>query len=43
MRKLVWISFSILLLVSACTTYTCPTYADADTDDSGTEQVDCKI
>ena len=43
MKKLVWISFAILLIASACTTYTCPTYADAEVDDSKCEQVENKI
>ena len=43
MKKLVALSFMILLLASACTTYTCPTYADADIDDSKCEQVENKI
>lgn len=27
MKRLVWLTFAILLFASACTTYTCPTYS----------------
>jgi len=43
MKKLVWLSFAILLLASACTTYSCPTYSLNDSNDSKdaeTEQID---
>jgi len=44
MKKLVSFSFAILLLASAaCTTYTCPTYADAEVDDAKCEQVENNI
>ncbi len=38
MKKLVWLSFAILLLVASCTTYTCPTYAKGDSIESNCEQ-----
>jgi len=38
MKKLVWLSFVVLLLASACTTYTCPTYAQEDSIESNCEQ-----
>ena len=43
MKKLVWLSFAILLLASACTTYTCPTYAETDVNDTPKAQVEDKV
>ncbi len=43
MKKLVWLSFAILLLAASCTTYSCPTYAMDDTKDNDTNQVEEKI
>ena len=43
MKKLVWISFMVLMLASACTTYTCPTYADAEVEDTSSEKVEDTI
>jgi len=43
MKKLVWLSFAILLLASACTSYTCPTYAKQDTQEQSAKQSEQKI
>ncbi len=43
MKKLVWLSFTILLFVSACTSYTCPTYAKHDTQEQSAKQSEQKI
>lgn len=40
MKKLAWLSFAILLLASACTTYSCPTYAMDDFENTETEQTE---
>jgi len=43
MKKLVWLSFAILLLASACTSYTCPTYAKKDVQETKTLKSEQKI
>lgn len=43
MKKLVWLSFAILLLAASCTTYSCPTYAMDDSKGDNTKQVEEKI
>ena len=43
MKKLVWLSYAILLLASACTSFTCPTYAKHNTQEQSAKQSEQKI